>query len=126
MLLSLSEGPELNISEDAMQQAIALCELLVGNVREMTHGKKGLSESKNIKKLIIDEFLARERHQISRKMLLKRMWAHYKGSDELDDIMVSFDEAGVIKIETIGNQIVYTMPDHQVTEYKRLFKGKNK
>ena len=31
-----------------MHLAIAYCEKLVGNVREMTHGKKGLSEAKNI------------------------------------------------------------------------------
>lgn len=126
MILSLARSPELYIDEDSMQLAIDYCEKLVGNVREMTHGKKGLSEAKNIKSLIITELLSRENHQISRAMLLKRMWAHYKEANELDEIMMSFDQAGMIKIESIGNQIIYVMPELVVQEYKKLFAGKNK
>src|SRR6188768_2468606 len=126
MLLSLSRSAELYIDPDSMNQAIAYCERLVGNVREMTHGKKGLSEAKSIKGLIISELLARDTHQISRPMLLKKMWAHYKDATELDEIMMSFDQAGMIKTESIGNQIIYVMPDNQVKEYKKLFSGKNK
>ena len=40
MLLSLARSPELYIDEDSMQLAIDYCEKLIGNVREMTHGKK--------------------------------------------------------------------------------------
>jgi hypothetical protein len=109
-----------------MRLAIGYCEKLVGNVREMTHGKKGLSEAKNIKKLIIEELLGRESHQISRAMLLKRMWAHYKDANELDEIMQSFDQAGMIKTESIGNQIIYVMPSNQVQEMKRYYAGKNR
>jgi len=126
MILSLARSPELYIDEDSMQLAIDYCEKLVGNVREMTHGRKGLSESKGIKNLIIAELLGRTNHQISRPMLLKKMWAHYKEATELDEIMQSFDQAGMIKSESIGNQIIYVMPDLQVQELKRLFAGKNK
>jgi hypothetical protein len=126
MLLSLARSPELYIDEESMRLAIGYCEKLVGNVREMTHGKKGLSEAKNIKKLIIEELLGRESHQISRAMLLKRMWAHYKDANELDEIMQSFDQAGMIKTESIGNQIIYVMPSNQVQEMKRYYAGKNR
>ena len=126
MLLSLSQDTTLCIGEGSMTLAIEYCERLVGNVREMTHGKKGLSEAKNIKNLIIREFLDRPAHQISRAMLLKKMWAHYKEASELDEIMLSFDQAGMIKTESIGNQIVFTMFDVQVQELKRLFSGKGK
>jgi hypothetical protein len=126
MLLSLSRSPELSIDEESMQLAIEHCEKLIGNVRQMTHGKKGLSESKSIKGLIIEELLGRDSHQISRPMLLKKMWAHYKEATELDEIMQSFDQAGMIRTESIGNQIIYIMPELQVMEYKRLFAGKNK
>jgi hypothetical protein len=54
------------------------------------------------------------------------MWAHYKDANEFDEIMMSFDQAGMIKIESIGNQIIYVMPNNQVEELKRLFAGKNK
>jgi hypothetical protein len=126
MLLSLSRSPELVIDTDSMELAIQYSERLIGNVREMTHGKKGLSDAKSIKGLIIHEFLNREGHSISRAMLLKQMWAHYKEASELDEIMLSFDQAGMIKTQTIGNQIVFVMPDHQVQEYRRRFAGKGK
>jgi hypothetical protein len=124
MILSLARSPELYIDEESMRQAIMHCEQLVGNVREMTHGKKGLSDAKLIKGLIIKEILNRETHQISRQMLLKRMWSHYRDATEFDEIMMSFDQAGMIKIESIGNQIIYVMPELQVKEYKRLYSGK--
>lgn len=124
MLLSLARSPELYIDEDSMQLAIELSEKLIGNVREMTYGKRGLSDSKSFKGLIITELLSRDTHQISRKMLLKRMWAHYKDASEVDEIMMSFDQAGMIKTETIGNQIIYVMPDNMVGELKRLYAGK--
>jgi len=126
MLLALSRSPELYIDEESMQLAISHCEKLIGNVREMTHGKKGLSDAKLIKGLIIKEILGRDTHQISRTMLLKKMWAHYKDATEFDEIMMSFDQAGMIKIESVGNQIIYIMPELVVEEYKRLFAGKNK
>jgi hypothetical protein len=126
MILSLARSPDLVIIEEDMQLAIEYCQRLVGNVRQMTYGKKGLSESKGIKNLIIEEVLGRGNYQISRPMLLKKMWAHYKEAHELDEIMLSFDAAGMIKTETIANQIIYRMPDNIVLEYKKYFEGKNK
>ena len=126
MLLSLARSPELYIDIDSMQLAIAYCEKLVGNVRQMTHGKKGLSESKSVKNIIIEELYGRPTHQISRAMLLKKMWMHYKEATELDEIMMSFDQAGIIKTENMGNQIIYTMPDSVYQEYKRYYAGKGK
>ena len=126
MILSLAKEPTLVIDPASMQLAINHCEKLVGNVREMTHGKKGLLDAKAIKGLIIQELLGRETHQISRVMLLKKMWAHYKEATELDDIMMSFDQSGMIKTESMGNQIIYVMPELQVIELKAFFSGKNK
>jgi len=126
MILSLARSPELYIDAESMQFAITYCRKLIGNIREMTHGKRGLSESSDIKGAIIKELMSRDTHQISRAMLLKRMWSHYKEAHELDEIMLSFDQAGMIKVESIGNQIIYVMPDHQVQEYKKLWAGKNK
>jgi hypothetical protein len=126
MLLSLTRSPELYIDLESMELAVKYSEKLIGNVREMTHGKKGLSDAKNIKNLIIQEFLKRETHSISRAMLLKQMWSHYKEAHELDEIMLSFDQAGMIKTQTIGNQIIFIMPPNQVEEYRHRFSGRGK
>jgi len=125
MLLSLARSPELYIDEISMQSAIEYCKGLVGSVRHMTYGKKGLSESKSIKGMIIEELFVRDSHQISRAMLLKKMWSHYKEANEIDEIMMSFDQAGIIKTESLGNQIIYLMPEHIVKEHRKLFSGKS-
>jgi hypothetical protein len=124
MLLSLSRSPELRIDPDSMHLAIQYCKTLVGNIRHMTFGKKGLSDAKDIKTLILNEL--RDRRQISRQMLLKKMWAHFRQAGELDDIMESFHQAGSISIESIGNQIIYVMPDTQAIELNDYFQGKGK
>jgi hypothetical protein len=124
MLLSLSRSPELYIDTTSMKLAIEYSYRLIGNVREMTHGKKGLSESKNFKDMIIKELLNRNSHQISRSMLLRNMWQHFQDVKELDEIMQSFDQSGMIKTQSIGNQIVYIMPEIEVQKYKRYFAGK--
>ena len=126
MLLALTRSPELYIDTGSMNLAIEYSEKLIGNVRQMTHGKKGLSDAKNIKDMIIKEFIARETHSISRVMLLKKMWSHYRDANELDEIMLSFDQAGMIKTQTIGNQIIFIMPESEVQAHKRLFAGKSR
>jgi hypothetical protein len=125
MLLSLARSRELIIDTESMHEAIERCEGLIGNVRRMTHGKRGHSEARLIKWLIIRELFDRESHQVSRQLLLKKMWSHFNGVLEFDDIMRSFDEAGTIRTQLIGNQIIYIMPEREVEEYKRLFAGKN-
>lgn len=126
MLLALSREPKLVIDTESMQEAINRCEALIGNVRQLTYGKRGTSDSKSIKELIIKELFYRENHQITRTMLMKKLWAHYGQSTEFDEIMLSFDAAGMIKTNSVANQILYTMPDEQVKELKKLFSGKSR
>jgi hypothetical protein len=125
MLLSLSKEPKLVISEEAMHEAITESEKLIGNVRKTTLGKQGMSNSSLLKGLIIMELLNRDNHQVTRAILMKKVWMHYESSTEFDDMMQSFDAAGMIKTSNIGNQIVYTMPETQVSELKRFMSGKS-
>jgi hypothetical protein len=39
-------------------------------------------------------------------------------------MMLGFDSAGMIKTSSVGNQILYTMPEHQVTELRKFMAGK--
>jgi len=125
MLLSLAEQPKLIITPHAMQTAIAECEKLLGNVRKTTLGKHGLSEMSDIKSMVIKELLERQTHQVSRTVLMKKMWGHYGTADEFDELMTSLHAAGIAQISNIGNNVLYTMPDNQVDELTRFFKGKS-
>jgi hypothetical protein len=124
MLLSLATEPKLEIGLDAMNEAIVQCERLLGNVRRTTMGKQGISQSAVLKTLIIMELLNRDNHQVSRSVLMKKMWQNYETPEEFDNMMLGFDAAGMIKTGTVGNQIVYSMPENQVQELKIFMAGR--
>lgn len=126
MLLSLAKTPTLEIDLESMTKAVAVCEKLIGNVRQATMGRKGKSNSAQLKALIIKELLERENHQVTRIILMKKMWMHYTDSNEFDELMLSFDSAGMIKTKSINNVILYEMPTSQVEELEKFFEGRNK
>lgn len=124
MLLSLAREAKLEIDTVSMKEAIDISEKLVGNIRRATIGKKGISPSNVLKGMIIQELLNRENHQVTRTVLMKKYWMDYSTPMEFDDIMQSFDSSGMIKTTSVGNQILYTMPESQVKELKRFLAGK--
>lgn len=124
ILLSLAREPVLRISEESMDEAIKRCEGFIGSVRKVTLGKQGLSKDSALKTAIIKELMIRETHQISRAMLMSKMWMHFSTSQELDDIMLSFDQAGMIKTKSIGNQIIFEIEEGKVEEMKQFLEGK--
>jgi hypothetical protein len=126
MLLSLAMEPQLVIQEEAMRTAIVECEKLLGNVRKTTMGKQGMSSAALLKTLIIMEVLNRPEHQISRAVLMKKMWSHYTNATEFDDMMQGFEASGMIKTMNMGNQVFYFMPDEQAKEMKEFLAGKNR
>lgn len=123
MLISLSKNPILELDVGSMNEAIAQCEKLIGNVRKTTMGKRGKSSFALQKTLVIEELLRRDNHIISRMQLNKKYWMHAV-SEEWDSIMKSFDVAGLIITETVGNQIVYRMPSEQVKKMMSYLSGK--
>lgn len=126
MLLSLSKSTELAVTEEAMEEAITECEKLLGNVRRTTMGKQGISNTALLKSLIMVELLERENHQVTRTILMKKMWMHYSTAEEWDEIMISLHESGIIRITNLGPTVIYEMPDSQYEELAAFFVGKNK
>lgn len=124
MLLSLAHNPELVLSAESMSEAILQSEKLLGNVRKTTLGKQGISTSAMLKTQIIMELLNRDTHSVTRTVLMKKMWSHYTDATEFDQLMLSFHEAGMIFTTCVGNQIIYTMSEDQVTELKTYMEGK--
>ena len=123
MLISLASDPELKINNNSMEEAILVCEKLVGNIRKVTLGKGGKSSMSFQKTLIIEELLKREPHEISREILLKKYWMHF-GHEELDTMMVSFKDAGLITTEIHGATTMFIMPDAVVEKLQKFMEGK--
>ena len=126
ILLSLAKEPKLEIDLESLQEAIEHCEKLIGNIRQTTMGRKGLASSAQLKTLIIREFLNRDIAQISREVLMKKMYLHYSGPNEFDELMGTFQSAGMVEIQSHGNVIMYVMPEKQLYELRQFFKGKMK
>jgi len=123
MLISLSKRPILELDIGSMNEAISQCEKLIGNVRKTTMGERGKSSFAMQKTIVIEELLKRDNHMISRAQLNKKYWMHAT-VDEWDLIMKSFDAAGMITTDTVGNQIVYKMGDEQVKKLKNYLEGR--
>jgi len=124
MLLALSEKPELIIQLPQMEEAINVCETLLGNVRKTTHGKNTKKQYAVEKGEIIAILLERTPPKITRRMLIHKL--HLKlNSEEVDEIMRTFEAAGIVAIKQEGNQIVYEMPAKQYQEYRDFLAGKN-
>lgn len=124
MLLSLAREPRLVISPEAMHDAISECEKLLGNVRKTTLGKQGISTASMLKTMIIMELLGRENNEISRQMLMKKMWSHYTDVNEFDQMMLAFHEANMVVTTNLGTSIIYKMPEEHVKELKAYMAGK--
>lgn len=126
MLLSLAENTSMIIDEAHINLAIDMCEKLVGNTRKATIGKQGMSKSAPLKGLILQEILNRSTHRVRRLELHKKFWMHYSNVQEMDDMMISIIETGMIRLDNEGNDIVYFMDDKQYGEMKRYLEGKLK
>lgn len=126
MLLSLSESPNMIIETHHIDAAIEMCERLVGNTRKATMGKQGMSKAAPLKGLILNEFIYKPDHRITREQLVRKLWMHYSNKQEIDDIMVSLCETGMIEMITVGGDVVFEMSPTQFQAMKRFLDGKLK
>jgi hypothetical protein len=122
MLISLSKRKDLVIDKEDMEEAIKRCGLFIGSVRQATFGKSGKSSMADQKTLIIKELLDRPNNQISRAILLSKYWMHFEGH-ELDTMIQSMEQAGLIMSGSVGNQIIYGLKPEEVEALRKYFKG---
>ena len=126
MLLALADAPMLVINEESMDSAIKECEKLLGNVRKTTMGRNGIASTSQLKIMIINELLWREPHEMSRSLMMRFLINHYNSIPEFDDSIDSFIQSGLLVQIMNGNQIIYKMPDNQVTQLTRYMQGKGR
>lgn len=123
ILLSLSKSLEMKVELDTMEESIITCERLIGNIRRVTLGGGSEGILSGQKKIIIMALVNRDNHAMSRAFLHKNYWMH-ASLTEWNEIMAQLEIAGMIKIETVGNQVIYWMEKKQVEEWKNHFLGK--
>lgn len=126
MLLSVAKEPKLEIDLESLKLAISIGEKLIGGIRQVTQGKSK-SETSNAtrKHLLVQELLNRDTHSMTRTQLNQKYWMQ-GNYDEWDECALSLETGGILKIESIGNQIIYTMPTSVYKSMKEYLEGKNK
>jgi len=125
MLLQLAQEPKLGkIDLHIMEAAVLTCDKLIGNVRSITHGKKGKATNLELKTLIMNEFLEREPHMVSREILMKKYWMHYSNADEFNETMGAFHDSGMIEVQNSGTVVYYVMKDSEAQKLKDHLGGK--
>lgn len=127
MLLSLSKANVLEITEDAMLEAIKTCETLVGNARKVTFGKaEGDPSDATRKKLILLELMQRDTHSITHAQLNKKFWMQGT-AQEWEVTAVSLARAEIIEIKQMGpNNVLYVMKPEAYEDLKSRFEGRTK
>jgi hypothetical protein len=122
ILTSLGRTPNMTLGQEAIEESIGHCEKLIGNIRRATLGT-GSGTFGGQKKIAIMELVERDNHSVSRAQLHKKFWMHASLA-EWTEIMAQLQIAGISNIETIGNQIIYTMTDKQVLDWTNHFAGR--
>ncbi len=123
MLITLARSGQLHITREYLDEAMVVCTKLIGNVRRATMGTNGVGTLTNQKKIAIMELVERDSHMISRTQLHKKFWMH-AGMTEWTEIMAQLQMAGMIGIDTIGNQVVYIMDEKQISDWVNHFAGR--
>ena len=122
ILTSLGKSISMELSEESIAESIKHCEKLIGNIRRATLGT-GAASFGNQKKIAIMELVDRDNHSISRAQLHKKFWMH-ASLTEWNEIMAQLEIAGLIRTETIGNQVVYRMDEKMINSWQEHFAGR--
>lgn len=126
MLLSLADSTKLEITVSHIDQAIEMAEKLVGNTRKATFKKVGSHDSAPIKATVLELVLKHPKHRITRREVHQKFFMSVKDVNELDNLMVSICEAGLLEVQNEGSSVIYQMPQTIYDWYVRQLAGKLK
>lgn len=126
MLLSMSDSLDKLIHMEHIVTAIEMGEKLIGSMRKSTTQMKGSTTNSQLKNIILNELYERRGSPITRQILMKKTYLHYRDAEEFDAVMTSFKEAGYCSIEPMGANTLYAITNGQLIEFDNYYKGKNK
>jgi hypothetical protein len=122
ILLSISTTGEKIITQDALEEAIEHAEKIVGNVRRTTMGSAP-HEWVQHKTVLIQKLIDRPDHFITRQQFLNEYWTMANAKD-WTEIAESLKEAGMINIESMGGNVIWSMDKDKAQQWIEHFKGK--
>ena len=116
MLLSLSRGTSLTLEEEDIAAAIEACTNLTVAVSRLTHreGKNPLAaQQERLLEILIE---AKDKsYRVGRRAILRKMYGDLSSSD-LDNIVETLEQAGVITKSRMNNEIMIGLSETVIKE----------
>ncbi len=125
-LISLADenAGNMKITEDHMREAIELGETTAANV-EVIIGNPGKGEDSDKQRIFLD-FLIGQGNGFSalRSKILRHKFGDIS-APELDRIVDTFSQAGIIRIENSNQGVLYTLEPKYAEKFKKALEGRN-
>lgn len=120
MLLSLAKRTDLLITVDDIQESLDVChEFLLTIDRLMISHGPSKNEKGEYAKSVLAEMIRAGLGGVSRIKLLQKLWAVGIGAAELDEVMDTFLQARVVKINSPHGQMHYTITEKTLAIYEQ-------
>jgi hypothetical protein len=132
LLLSLSRGIDLELTEGDVTEAIRKCLAFVPGARKVALGAQGKSVSREGTAVVLRYLLQHPEHAASKTLLLRKFWGHFN-ADELKVIIDSLVVSHSVRIEQrqlptgrgLGTVEEWVILEPQVLEnYNKLMREK--
>ena len=124
MILSMSKGPELIITEHDVEEALELSGYFEGSARRVIVGK-GKSEMATKLRLLLDDLLIAEGNEVSRKKLLSRRYGDFDAYD-LDRMIDNLSQGDSIEIIKSNDGPIYKLREKYVKQFQMLIRASAK
>ena len=120
MLLSLSRGDSMTLAVQDLQESIAVCSGCSVSTRQITSNAPSSTTTPAAKQtsVVLETLFQAVGYRMTRKQLLSKLWRHLD-SFELTRVADTLKEAKVIKEETLGLEVYYTIQDDVIQEYSK-------
>lgn len=118
MLLSIAERGDLLFTKGHMEEAVIKCTQSLTSTRTMLLGE-GKAEKQRESKIILGLLINAKENTLTRREMLVKGYGDFDVND-LDRVMDSFIQSGLVKMEAHGANSRYTLTEQMMTMLKNL------
>ncbi len=112
-LLSLAKDVSMEINPDQVLAGITAAEKLVNSAKQVTFTINEEETISTLKKKVLKILLKRSDHKITRMNLLQSLHG-VMNADDLNKIIETLEQGGLLVSQQVGQHVIYTMPDNIV------------
>src|SRR5271157_20099 len=122
MLISLSRGTSLELSQEDIFEAITVCEECINGMMQVTMGGGGVLNLGLVTKAIMRELIMHPQHQLTKADLLRKYQGRFDDFD-VTRVAESLQASNAIEISPQGKTMLYIMKKEALDMYTNFKKG---